>query len=258
MDREISSCRLTDQQLEALGNLSIDYGLTNRELNRRLKESNISSNLTEQEINKALEKIEKNEGNCYRTVTRPLLSQNIIYKTKGKYPNEPLYINKFIDNMNKIQHTLADPIDGRIWHYDRVHYIEGKKMGLGEIPSEEHVKAHGLLAEFTYLYIWCDQIKREINEVVETYRGHFDSFCLVAQIPPCKICLKIQRNVKVRQYFQDLNRVLWKQAKIHSRDDLRELVREFKLIKDEKELRALGLPTVEELAEAIRPDPSRK
>ena len=39
MVRETIYYRLTDKQLEALGVLSIDCGLTNRDLNRRLKES---------------------------------------------------------------------------------------------------------------------------------------------------------------------------------------------------------------------------
>jgi hypothetical protein len=243
MDREANSFRLTDQQLQALGFLSIDYGLTNRELNRRLKESSIPSDLSEQELKKALERIEKNEGNCSGDVTGPLLSKNIIYKTKGKYPNEPLYINKFIDNMNKIQYDLADPIDGRIWYYDRVHYIEEKKSDSREI-SEKHFKAHVLLTEFIYLYIWCEQIKREIDEVVDTYRVRFNSFSLVTPIPPCRICRSIQRKIKINRYFQEINQILWKKTKIHSKDDLRELVREFQLIKDEKESRAIGLAIV--------------
>lgn len=258
MVRETISYRLTDKQLEALGVLSIDCGLTNRELNRRLKELSISSNLTEQEINKALEKIEQNEGNFYKTVTEPLLNQNMIYKTKGKYPNEPLYINKFIDNMHRIQDNLANPIDGRIWHYNKIHYIEEKKTKVGRELSDEHVKAHGLLSEFIHLYLWCDQIKREIDEIVEDHRGHFDSFCLITQIPPCKICRAIQRRAKHYQYFQEINSILWKQKDIHSTEDLRKLAKEVRLIKEEREYRSLcrefGISSDEDLAESLKPD----
>jgi hypothetical protein len=239
MVREIDSCRLTDMQLEALGVLSIDYGLTNRELNRRLKESSIPSNLTEQELNKALEKIETKEGNFRRDATGPLLEKGIIYRTEGKYPNKLLYINKFIDNINKIQDLLADRVDGRIWHYDKIHYIEEKKAKIGEKPSEEHVNAHHLLNEFIHLYLWCDQIKRELDEIVEDQRVHFDSFCLITQIPPCKTCRLIQKSMKHSQHFQELNYILWKQMDIHSIEDLRKLAKEVRLIKKDREYRSL-------------------
>ena len=261
MVREIDSYRLTDKQLEALGVLSIDYGLTNRELNRRLKDSSIPSNLTEQELNKALEKIEKDEGNFSRDVTRPLLKKGLIYQTYGKYPNKLLYIKKLNDNMYKIQEDLANPIEGRIWYYDKIHYIEEKKANIREKLSEEHVKAHCLLTEFIHLYLWCDQIKREINEIVEDHRVYFDSFCLITQIPPCKTCRSIQRSMKHSQYFQELNNILWKQTEIHSIKDLKELAKEVRLIKREREFRSLcrefGISSDEDLAESLKPDPSK-
>jgi len=257
MVREIDSYRLTDRQLEALGILSIDCGLTNRELNRQLKESRIPSNLTEHELNKALEKIEKEEGNLSRDVTGPLLKKGLIYQTDGKYPNKLLYIKKLNNNMYKIQEDLANPIEGWIWYCDKIHYIEEKKAKIREKLSEEHVKAHCLLTEFIHLYIWCDQIKREINEVVEDHRIYFDSFCLRTQIPPCKICRGIQRRAKHYQYFQEINNIFWKQKDIHSTEDLRKLAKEVRLIKEEREFRSLcrelGISSDEDLAESLKP-----
>ena len=184
----------------------------------------------------------------------------MIYKTKGKYPQEPLYINKFIDNMHRIQDDLANPIDGRIWHYNKIHYIEEKKAKVGRELSDEHVKAHGLLAEFIHLYLWCDQIKIEIDEIVEDHRGHFDSFCMITQIPPNETCRAIQRRVKHRQYFQEMNHILWKQNGIQSIEDLRKLAKEILLIKEEREFRSLcgelGISD-EGLAESLKPDTSQ-
>lgn len=215
MVREIDSCRLTDKQLEALDVLSIDYGLTNRELNRWLKESSIPSNLTEQELKKAREKIEKNEGNFSRDVTGPLLERGIIYQMEGEYPNKLLYINKFIDNMHKIQRDLAYSIEGRIWYYDKIHHIEHAKMEMkSRKTSEKHAEAHGVLTSFIRLYYWCDQIIKEIDNSVKTHQQHYDSFCLVTQIPPCKRCRVMQKGIKLYQYHQESQRILFQQDRI--------------------------------------------
>lgn len=212
MDRETSAHNL-DQRLEALDLLSMGRGLTNRELNRWLKDSDIPSTVTERELGKALERIEKNEGNFSRDVTGPLLTVRVIYKTEGKYPNKSLYINKFIDNMHKIQHDLADEIEGRIWYYDKIHHIEHAKMRSRK-TSEKHAKAHGVLTSFIHLYIWCNQIKKEIDSLVTTHKQHYDSFCLVTQPPPCKCCQAIEENAKMYQYYQDMHYILTDQDTI--------------------------------------------
>lgn len=224
-DESPLSQRLTDMQLEALDILSEDCGITNRKLTRQLKESDISSMLTEQELTKSLERIEKSEGNVFNKVTKPLLEQGMIYQVKGeKYPNKLLYINKSRDNMLKIQHDLADPLEGRIWYYDRIHYKEQTEFEKRKWDylndhdaapdiSDKHAEARSLLMSFIHLYLWCDKIYKEIHAMLfegDTWSG----FSLVTQIPPCMTCQEINRRMKSEQYHQESMRVIYEKDRL--------------------------------------------
>ena len=99
--------------------------------------------------------------------------------------------------MNKIQEDLTkDPHDGWIWYYDKIHYIEEKKSKLGEERSEEHVKAHGLLTNYIHLYLWCNKIKKEIDDIVQKHGSRYGSFCLIS---PCRI----QDRIRIDQFYQE-------------------------------------------------------
>jgi len=192
------------------------------------------------------------KGNLLKKLTR-LEELEYIYKierkstrwnTRSKKIAEyPYYINKNSRVLYKIQHDLADPIEGKIWRYDKTHYIEQKEYDKQkwdsmknheEAPdiSNSHLKARQGLTSFIHLYFWCDKIKKEIDDVVKTHRARYDSFSLVTRIPPCRICQEIQDRMKIDQYYRELQLILYQRkrflAKInaqvcHDISDLREL-----------------------------------
>lgn len=207
--------RLTDDQLVVLDELSINAGQTSKELNRSLEAPKILSTEDEQEIIKVLEKIEKNKSNFYRDIKKPLLDMGMVYQIErpGRRGNiKLLYINKFIDNIDTIRRKLTDPDEGRIWHYERIHRQEHANSEWGE-TSEKHAEVHGILTSFIHLYYWCAQIRKEIDAMVKDHKLHYDSFCLITQIPPprCVCCREIQRRINSEQYFQEIQNILFQQ-----------------------------------------------
>jgi hypothetical protein len=223
MDREASTYRLTDQQLTALDILSMDCGFTNQELTEWLR---------------------KKKGNIHNKVTKPLLEKGLIYQIGKIYPkpNKKLYINKCFKIINKIRHDLADPIEGRIWYYEKIHYSEQKEYekrkwdcirNQKELPpiSDKHLQARTFLLSFIHLQLWCDKSIDEMQSLLrESYvRG---SFCLLTPIPPCALCQDIQKHAKSQEYLQEHQRIIWERDQLlaimraqteHGINDVREL-----------------------------------
>lgn len=182
MDREISA-HLTDTQIEALDFLSMDCGLTNRELTRWM------------------DKKESDEGNTRTKITKPLLESGIIYQVKRKYPNKFLFIIKSYKNIYKLKNELADPIFGKIQFYKKAHRIEQieyekKKynyMREHEAPpeiSDTHLEIRHILGKCIHLYKWCNEIEKDLHAQTSK-RNTKANFSLLSLRPQCDLCKDI-------------------------------------------------------------------
>ena len=244
---------LTDQDLVILEFLSDDCGhplwnlaetLTSHPLWKSSKTLVINNSLSSKSSRQLAKKL---KGNLLKRLDR-LETKGYIYriprkstrwKTRSPGADEyPYYINKNISSIDKIQFHLADQIEGRLWYYNNIHHIEERKTGVGNEITEEHAKVHGLRGEFVHLWSWCDQVRREISEVVQENGSRVDSFCLVTPIPPCKICQDVLRRKKLHQYYQDIQRALNSQNVIHSENDLKKLANELWSISKDSEYRS--------------------
>jgi hypothetical protein len=188
---------LTDQDLLILERLSDECGHPLWDLSEikardkfsdqksaRTHARNIKGNLL-----KRLNRLEELE--YIYTAKRKSTRWNSRSKNLDEYP---YYINKNLKVLNKIQYDLADPIEGKIWYYDKTHYIEQKEYNKQkwdymknheEAPdiSNNHLKARQALNSFIHLYFWCDKIKKEIDDVVKNHRVRYD-FILLGNANP--------------------------------------------------------------------------
>jgi len=222
MDRELF--HLVDTQMEVLDMLSIDCGLTNRELTRLLGRR------------------ERDEGNVSGKYVKPLLDAGVVYQVSGEeYPKKELYIKKSVNNMDKIQHALADPVKGKIWQYDRIRLAQQEKTKCNE-PSDVYLRAVELLAASVHLYMWCRMIHSDLRMAGREAHEEEKS---AKHRPKC---------IFYRRYADELDHVLRMLPHMHNRRDLEKLVNEFEEIQMEKDCRAMGIvvPTAEELARAFR------
>lgn len=214
MDRE--PCHLMDIQVETLDMLSIDCGLTNQELTRLL---------------------EKKKTNVSGKYVKPLLVAGLVYQVVDmeEYPKKRLYIKKSVNNMDKIQRALADPVKGKIWQYDRI------RMECNE-PPDAFSRVIELLAASIHLYIWCRMTNSNLRMAGREAHEEEKS---AKHRPKC---------IFYRRYADELDHVLRMLPHMHNRCDLEKLVNEFEEIQMEKDCRAMGIvvPTAEELARAFR------
>jgi len=158
MDRELS--HLTDTQIKTLDILSMDYGLTNRELTWWL------------------DKREREEGNVLTKCVKPLLNAGLVYqvKMKDEYPKKRLYINKSLENMRWLKNELANPVSGKIQQYQRDHLkaqIDYNKRdwasggNTGEQPiSDEHLEIRTNLGHCIHLYKWVNKTYDEMRALL--------------------------------------------------------------------------------------------
>lgn len=127
----------------------------------------------------------------------------------------PYYINKSSDTLHKIQHCIADPIEGKIWIHDEINYVEQKKYNKiqedyitssdndeGPSISDKHHEARTFITRFMLLYFWCDKIIEKCQDLLEEPNTR-PSFSLINPVPPCKLCQGIQRRIRYDIYHQN-------------------------------------------------------
>ena len=195
MDRELS--HLTDMQIKALDILSMDYGLTNRELTWWL------------------DKKEREEGNVLTKYVKPLLEAGLVYqvKMKDEYPKKRLYINKSFETIMWLKNELANPVSGKIQQHQIAHHKEQtdyKKRdwalggNTGDLPiSEKHLEIRKNLGHCIHLYKWCNKTYDEMHALLlkGTVRPYF------SLLPPCPS--DDLKRIKSDEYFQEHSRIIW-------------------------------------------------
>lgn len=203
MDREIPA-HLTDMQIIALDYLSMDYGLTNRELTQ------------------LMDKKEREEGNIRRKIIEPLLKSGMVYQVKGRYPSKLLFINKSYENISLIKNVLADPIYGKIPYYKKAHHAEQKKYekrkwthlrNNDELPeiSDTHREIRKILKHCVHLFKWCDVISNELQKQMgnENTRPHFS---LLSLRPRCELCKTIFKHTKIHEHFKQHQKIIFEEG----------------------------------------------